>query len=141
MMARRQQRMKEEHEMDAKELQAWKRVAKKLSALRQTLRKDEQRILDRMIVGEASEVELHAMRPRTQPRATPRAQPRATPRAQPEASEVELHAMKPRTQPRATPRAQPRATPRTTPRLAPRWDLRLTLDASGEYSIAEEETP
>lgn len=83
MMATGHGTVKEEHDMDAKELQAWKRVAKKLSALRQTLRKEERKILDRMILGESSEVEMHALTPRIEPRVTPQAEPRVTPRVEP----------------------------------------------------------
>ena len=43
------------------ETQALKRLVKKLSALRATLRKDERALLDRLVIGEKSEVQGHAM--------------------------------------------------------------------------------
>jgi hypothetical protein len=108
--------------MDAKELQAWKRVAKKLSSLRATLRADERKILDQLIVG-ASEVELHSMTPAAQPRKTPR----TTPRKKDQASEVELHSL--------TPAGQ--KTPRTTPMITPRLDINMMLDPDGEYLVEQ----
>ncbi len=47
--------------MTEKELQARKRLAKKLTALRKTLRKDERDILDRIVVGTGAEVSGHSM--------------------------------------------------------------------------------
>jgi hypothetical protein len=127
--------------MDTKELQAWKRIAKKLSALRATLRADERIILDRLIIGAAGEVELHSVTPAVQPRVTPVIQPRVTPAVQPrvtpriepnagsEGSEVEMH--------RVTPAGQiaPKVTPRVTPRLMPQADVNMVLTPEGEYSV------
>jgi hypothetical protein len=117
--------------MDAKELQAWKRLAKKLSSLRATLRADERKILDQLIVGAGSEVELHSMTPAIQPRKTPAAQPRKTPRKTPkgaeEPSEVEMHSL--------TPTGQ--KTPQVTPRLTPRLDITMLLTPDGEYSVEQ----
>ncbi len=45
--------------MNEKEMQAYKRLAKKLTALRKTLRKDERDILDRLVAKQDSEVEGH----------------------------------------------------------------------------------
>ncbi len=47
--------------MTDKEMQATKRLAKKLSALRKTLRKDEREILDRLVTRQNSEVEGHTL--------------------------------------------------------------------------------
>jgi len=44
-----------------KKFQALKRLVKKLSALRATLRKEERDLLDELIVGRAAEVEGHSM--------------------------------------------------------------------------------
>jgi hypothetical protein len=90
--------------MDEKEFKAVKRVLKKLSALRQTMRKDDARILDSLVFGQ-EEVSLHSMQeqaqsrlvrgaqPRAQQRANPRAAGKADPRASEAASEVALHRM------------------------------------------------
>ncbi len=48
--------------MTDKEIQAQKRLAKKLTALRKTLRKDERDILDRLVTRNAGEVEGHLLR-------------------------------------------------------------------------------
>ncbi len=47
--------------MTEKEQQAAKRLAKKLTALRKTLRKDERDLLDRLVAKQESEVEGHVM--------------------------------------------------------------------------------
>src|SRR5512137_3066428 len=47
--------------MADKEFQALKRLVKKLSALRATLRRDERVLLDEMVLGSAAEVSAHAM--------------------------------------------------------------------------------
>ena len=53
--------------MDEKELQATRRVFKKLSALRQTLRAEDAQVLDSLIFGE-QEVSMHAMKDQVQAR-------------------------------------------------------------------------
>jgi hypothetical protein len=45
--------------MDEKRAQAAKRLAKKLTALRKTLRKDEREILDQIVAKTGAEVEGH----------------------------------------------------------------------------------
>jgi hypothetical protein len=47
--------------MDEKQLQMQQRVAKKLSALRQTLTGDERQFLDELITGRIAEVDSHKM--------------------------------------------------------------------------------
>ncbi len=47
--------------MTDKKTQAAKRLAKKLTALRQTLRKDEREILDQLVTKAAPEVEGHSI--------------------------------------------------------------------------------
>ena len=48
--------------MDVKQDQAAKRLLKKLSALRATLKNDERKLLDQLVTGSADEVEAHTMR-------------------------------------------------------------------------------
>ena len=52
--------------MDIKQDQAFKRLLKKLSALRATLKNDERSLLDEMVTGSADEVEAHSMNNRPQ---------------------------------------------------------------------------
>ena len=47
--------------MDEKKAQAAKRLAKRLTALRKTLRKDERDILDQIVAKTGAEVEGHLM--------------------------------------------------------------------------------
>ncbi len=47
--------------MADKKKQALKRLVKKLSALRATLRRDERELLDQLVLGSAAEVQAHAM--------------------------------------------------------------------------------
>ena len=47
--------------MDEKKAQAAKRLAKRLTALRKTLRKDERDILDQIVAKTGTEVEGHLM--------------------------------------------------------------------------------
>ncbi len=47
--------------MDTKQINAEKRLAKKLTALRKTLRKDERDILDRLVAKQDSEVSGHVL--------------------------------------------------------------------------------
>jgi hypothetical protein len=150
--------------MDDKEFKALKRVMKKLSSLKATLRKDEAMILDQLIFGD-QEVQLHSAQDQAQfriiggaqPRATRGAQPRATRGAQPRtkesASEVALHGMTPRTSARKTPRSASRASSRkqeaasevalhsinpagrATNQAAKRIVARLDLNEQGQYSV------
>jgi hypothetical protein len=112
--------------MDEKEFKAIKRVLKKLSALRQTMRKDDARILDSLVFGQ-EEVMLHSMQdqaqsrlvrgaqPRLQQRASSRASSKADPRMAEAASEVELHRMS--VSDRASSRAQQRLSKKADPRM------------------------
>src|SRR5579859_4158516 len=96
--------------MNAKETKALERLTPKLSALRKTLRGEERKLLDRMVLGMASEVSAHSARvgQKIPASKTPSAQPRGevslhsasvgqkipaskTPSAQPRSSEVSLH--------------------------------------------------
>jgi hypothetical protein len=57
--------------MADKQTQALKRLTKKLSAMRKTLRKDERDILDQLVVGgPAGEVQAHKIAGSTQPMIT-----------------------------------------------------------------------
>ncbi len=47
--------------MDTKQINAQKRLAKKLTALRKTLRKDERDILDRLVAKQDTEVSGHVL--------------------------------------------------------------------------------
>lgn len=47
--------------MDTKQQAALKRLTKKLSALRQTLRKDERELLDTIVLGQRAEVKGHRL--------------------------------------------------------------------------------
>ena len=112
--------------MDIKQDQAFKRLLKKLSALRATLTNNERSLLDELITGSADEMKAHSMKvssasPRTSPKTAPAADemkahsmlvtpisPRTTPKTTPAASEVAAHSMK-------VSAATPRTTPRTTP--------------------------
>ena len=71
--------------MDIKQDQAIKRLLKKLSALRATLKNDERSLLDEMVTGSADEVEAHSMNNRPHPR--PASRPQRS------ADEVEAHSM------------------------------------------------
>jgi hypothetical protein len=109
--------------MDEKEYRALKRVMKKLSNLKATLRKDEARLLDQLIFGD-QEVQLHSAQGQgqfrilqgAQPSAAKGAQPRKNPAAQPRtqesASEMALHSMTPRPSGRKNPSSTPGASPR-----------------------------
>jgi hypothetical protein len=96
--------------MNAKETKALERLTPKLSALRKTLRGEERKLLDRMVLGMTSEVSAHSARvgQKIPASKTPSAQPRGevslhsasvgqkipatkTPSAQPRFSEVSLH--------------------------------------------------
>ena len=48
--------------LTAKQTTALRRLTKKLSALRSTLKKDERELLDQLVIGAAVEVKGHAMR-------------------------------------------------------------------------------
>ena len=73
--------------MEAKQAQVLKRVTKKLSALRVTLRKDERDILDQLILGAKAEVGGHRL-------ASAKASRAASSRvAAAKAAEVDAHAM------------------------------------------------
>ena len=78
--------------MDIKQDQAFKRLLKKLSALRATLKNDERSLLDEMVTGPADEVEAHSMNNRPHPR--PASRPAGA------ADEVEAHSMNNRPHPR-----------------------------------------
>ena len=92
--------------MDIKQDQAFKRLLKKLSALRATLKNDERSLLDGLVIGSADEVEAHSLATRPTPRPsagadevkthslTTRPTPRPTPRPSAGADEVEAHSMK-----------------------------------------------
>ena len=67
--------------MDVKQDQAVKRLLKKLSALRATLKNDERSLLDQLVTGAANEVEAHRLSPKS---------PVASAR---DANEVEAHSM------------------------------------------------
>ena len=71
--------------MNAKEAKALERLTPKLSALRKTLRGEERKLLDRMVLGMASEVSAHSARVGQKIPAS------KTPSAQPRSSEVSLH--------------------------------------------------
>ena len=47
--------------MDVKQDQAIKRLLKKLSALRATLKNDERKMLDQLVIGSVNEVEAHTL--------------------------------------------------------------------------------
>lgn len=72
--------------MDVKQDQSFKRLLKKLSALRATLKNDERKLLDQLVIGSADEVEAHSL--------TPRPTPRPNPRPSTAADEVKAHSMK-----------------------------------------------
>jgi hypothetical protein len=153
--------------MDDKEFKALKRVMKKLSSLKATLRKDEAVILDQLIFGE-QEVQLHSVQDQgqfrilqgAQSRLTKGAQPRKTagaqPRAKESASEMTLHSMTPRTTARKTPRSASKpssrkqeAAPeivlhgmqpagRSANQAAKRIVARIDLNNQGAYSVTNQ---
>jgi hypothetical protein len=126
--------------MDIKQDQAFKRLLKKLSALRATLKNDERSLLDGLVIGSADEVEAHSLATRPTPRPsagadevkthslTARPTPRPTPRPSAGADEVKTHSLTARPTPRPTPRPSAGAdevkthslTARPTPRPTPR---------------------
>lgn len=150
--------------MDEKEFKALKRVMKKLSSLKATLRKDEAVILDQLIFGD-QEVQLHSIQDQgqfrilqgAQTRYAKGAQPRKTPGAQPRtkesASEMSLHSMTLRTTARKTPRSASSASPRKqdavsevsmhgmqpagriTNQAAKRIVARIDLNDQGAYAV------
>jgi len=75
--------------MDEKQLQMQQRVAKKLSALRQTLTGDERQFLDELITGRIAEVDSHRM----------------AQSATPAPDEVEAHQISPAADPSKVPQA------------------------------------
>ncbi len=146
--------------MNAKETKALERLTPKLSALRKTLRGEERKLLDRMVLGMTGEVSAHSARvgQKIPASKTPSAQPRGevslhsasvgqkipaskTPSAQPR-GEVTLHSASvgqkiPATK---TPSAQPRSSEvslhsasvgqKIPASKTPSADARIELDAS-----------
>jgi len=76
--------------MDVKQDQAVKRLLKKLSALRATLKNDERKLLDQLVTGPADEVEAHSLSPKS-----PFAAAKAA-KAAKDANEVEAHSLSPK---------------------------------------------
>jgi len=110
--------------MEAKEMQATKRLLKKLSALRATLSDDERALLDGFIVTpRADDVAAHILKDAISPAVTPRA------------DDVAAHVLKDAISPAVTPRADdvaahvlkggitPAVTPATQPGPHPRFDV------------------
>ena len=73
--------------MDVKQDQAIKRLLKKLSALRATLKNDERKMLDQLVIGSVNEVEAHTLSQKS-----PFTAAKAAKGAK-DASEVEAHSM------------------------------------------------
>lgn len=85
--------------MDPKQQAALKRLTKKLSALRQTLRKDERDILDTMVIGKPAEVRGHRLeRVERLETMTGAARKKNTPKRRGGEPEVSGHALNPGSQ-------------------------------------------
>ena len=153
--------------MDDKEFKALKRVMKKLSSLKATLRKDEAMILDQLIFG-AQEVSLHSAQGQAQFRvlqsaqsmiakgAQPRKAAGAQSRIQASASETMLHSMTPRITARKTPRSSAKPSSRKqeaasevllhgmqpagriSNQAAKRIVARIDLNDQGAYSVTNQ---
>jgi hypothetical protein len=140
--------------MDKNQFQALGRVLKKLSALRATLRTDDQQALDALVFGE-QEVALHAMSDQIQARLMGSIQPRMTPQAgeaaADAASEVAMHSMDPgfsqvqgRMSDQVTPKDQDAASEVAMHSMDPGLGqvssglvARISLTSDGDYTITD----
>lgn len=123
--------------MADKQTQALKRLTKKLSALRKTLRKDERDLLDQLILGEgAAEVSAHKFSSKASSKAAEVEAHKFTPKAATKAAEVVVHSMAPK----ASPKASQAAVEVTAHKLSASSRPVVSYNAStGSYIVVEEE--